>query len=118
MIRVIGVIYVLVHGLIHLIGVVAFWQIVEIKDIPYKTTVLNGRIDIGENGTRILGALWLIATLGFVIAAFGMAAKQDWWQTTLLANTLLSLALTILGLKETVVGIAANVIILIALLLS
>lgn len=108
----------LLHGLIHLIGVVVFLKIVEIKDLPYSTEVLGGRVDIGEVGTRILGVLWLVATIGYIIASYAVVAKLDWWQGAVVSTTCLSLVLTILGWKDTIVGTGLNVLILLILALT
>ena len=41
------------HGIIHLIGVAVYWQLAVVNEIPYKTTLLGGRWDIGDMGMRI-----------------------------------------------------------------
>ena len=37
----------IMHGLIHLMGTTAYLKLAEIKELPYKTTVLAGRWDLG-----------------------------------------------------------------------
>lgn len=115
--RIAAAIILLLHGLIHLIGVVVFLKIVETKELPYSTKVLGGAIDIGEFGTRILGVLWLIATLGYVVASYAVVTKAEWWQDAVLTTTCLSLFVTILGWKDAVFGTIFNVLILIVLVL-
>lgn len=106
------------HGLIHLIGVVVYWQLAVVNEIPYKTTLLGGRWDIGETGTRIFGLLWLLGTIGFVTAAAGMVFRADWWQPVLLVTTLFSLVITILDWDAAKFGAITNIIILIILLVE
>lgn len=106
------------HGLVHLIGVVVYWQLAEINDIPYKTILLNGRLDIGVRGTRIFGLLWIVPTVGFVAAAAGMLFQQAWWLPILLITTLISLVLTVLDWEAAKFGAILNVLILIVLLIT
>ncbi|MCJ7659693.1 MAG: hypothetical protein MUO67_11135, partial [Anaerolineales bacterium] len=54
--------FVFAHGLVHIIGVVVYWQLAEVEDFPpYNNTLLNVRWEIGDIGMRIYGLLWLIA---------------------------------------------------------
>ena len=39
---------VIIHGLIHLMGFVAYWPLGEIAELPYKTTLLGNRWDVAE----------------------------------------------------------------------
>jgi hypothetical protein len=110
----VAAIIILLHGLIHLIGVVAFWKL-GLRE-QYSTEVLGGAVDIGERGTYVLGFAWLVVTIAYAVAAYGMLADQAWWRSGLAAVTVFSLVLTILGWKSTIVGTAFNVVILIALL--
>lgn len=106
------------HGLVHLIGVVVYWQLAVVNEIPYKTTLLGGRWDIGETGMRIFGLLWLLGTIGFVVAATGMAIRNAWWQPVLLVTTLFSLVITFLDWDATKFGAITNLIILIILVVG
>ena len=106
------------HGLIHLIGMVVYWQLAVVNEIPYKTTLLGGRWEIGETGARIFGLMWLIGTIGFVVAAAGMTFRTSWWQLVLLVTTLFSLLITILDWDAAKFGAITNVIILIILFVT
>ncbi len=41
----------------------------------YKTTVLFGRWDLGPGSIRLFGLLFLVAAVGFVVAAIGMVNR-------------------------------------------
>lgn len=116
--RVILGIIILAHGLIHLIGVAAYWQLVEFDDISASSEVIGGRLDVGNLGMQVLGILWLLATIGFAASAYGYVVKTDWWQPVLLSVTVVSLVVCILGWKDTIFGTATNLIILGGLLLA
>ena len=70
---------VVIHGLIHLMGFVAYWPLAEIAELPYKTTLLNGRFPVSEMGMRLFSVLWLAAAIGLVSASIGALTGQSWW---------------------------------------
>jgi hypothetical protein len=86
-----------VHGLIHLMGLAAYWKLAEIDNLPYKTTLLDGRWDVGESGIRVFGVLWQVA---------------------MAASAVLSLALTILDWKVAYAGVVVNIVILALLIVA
>ena len=114
----IAAIYLIVHGIIHLIGFVVFWQIAEIEDISYKTTVLAGRLDIGDVGMRVLGVVWLLIAVAFVIAGVAIFFSPPWWWSFTLAVTIASLIVTLLGWPDARFGVLANIVILLFLFLG
>lgn len=105
--------FVFTHGLVHLIGVVVYWQLAEVEEFPpYKTTLFNGRWEIGDIGMRIYGLLWLIATLGFVVAAVGMVIQQDWWIPMLFGTSIFSLVVNALDWEWAKYGVILDILIL------
>ncbi|NDJ75010.1 MAG: hypothetical protein GYB65_02015, partial [Chloroflexi bacterium] len=62
-------IFMLLHGLIHILGVIAFWKL-GLHD-QYSTKILGGpiAIDIGERGTYALGFVWLGVTAAYAVVA-------------------------------------------------
>lgn len=108
----------LLHGVGHLPGFVGAWRLAELPDLPYGTTVLAGRLDVGDGGMRGLGLAWLAAALGFWAAAWGALAGSPWWTSAALAASLVSLALTVLAVPASRLGIPVNLAILAALVLG
>jgi len=105
--------FVFAHGLVHLMGVVVYWQLAEVEEFPpYKTTLLNGLWEIGDTGMRIYGLSWLIATLGFVVSAVGMVFRQNWWIAMLLATSLFSLVVNALDWEWAKYGALLDILIL------
>lgn len=98
-----------VHGLIHLMGVAAYMRLTEVKGVPYKTTLLGGRWDLGERGIAIFGALWLVPATGFVFAAVALLARWQWWQPVLAFTALFSLVLTGLDWSVAFAGAIVNI---------
>ncbi len=103
------------HGLVHLMGTTVYMKLGTIQNLPYKTTVLGGRVDLGEGGMRLFGALWAIAAAGFVVAGVGLMAGWPWWRPLLVVVTFFSLTLTVADWQAAFAGAIVNVIILAAL---
>jgi len=99
----------ILHGIAHLVGFAGSWQVGE---LPYKTTVLGGRVDLGDAGIRATGILWLAAAVAFVIVGGGTALNYDWSTKAALYVTLASLALTIFEFPAAKIGLAVNLAIL------
>ncbi|MDH3735009.1 MAG: ABC transporter permease [Gemmatimonadota bacterium] len=104
------------HGIAHLVGFIAPWRILEMTEVPYKTTVLGGAIDVGDAGIRVVGVLWLIAAIAFAASAMGLLTHALWWRGMALSVTGLSIILTASELPRTKIGLALNVAILLVLL--
>lgn len=106
------------HGLVHLMGTAVYMKLGTLEGLPYKTTLLDGRWDLGEGGIRVVGAVWAVAAAAFVAAAVGWVGGWDAWRPVLLGATLLSLLLTTLDATRAPVGIAVNLAILLLLWLA
>ena len=109
---IIAAIVLVLHGLIHLMGTAAYLKLAVIPQLPYKTTVLDGRWELGASGIAVYGGLWAIAAIGFIVAAVALLASWNWWQPLLIVVTLLSLALTALDWDVAYTGVIVNIVIL------
>jgi Family of unknown function (DUF6544) len=99
MIKILSIVLIVVltlHGLIHLMGLIAYWPLGKISELPYKTTLLGGRWEIGSYGMRLYSLLWLLSILGFITAALGLAFGRSWWAPVLLPTVLVSLVVCLL----------------------
>jgi hypothetical protein len=105
------------HGLAHLVGFVVSWQIRSLPNAPFRTTILNGSVDVGLWGTRVVGLFWLLAAVTFVFAASGVALRQSWWPVVTTIIIMVSLMLCVVGWPEARVGVFVNLLIA-ALLLA
>ena len=109
---IVATIVLVLHGLIHLMGTAAYMKLAVIQQLPYKTTVLGGRWDLGAGGIAVYGVLWAVAAIGFVVAALAFWFGWAGWQPLLLGVTLLSLALTALDWDVAFAGVILNIVIL------
>jgi hypothetical protein len=97
------------HGIAHLVGFVSSWKLATLSELPYKTALFSGRVDVGDAGIRVLGVLWLLAALAFLIAAFAVAIEAGWAVRFTLAAVIASLILCVVGWPGARIGVAVNV---------
>lgn len=109
MMRIVIAIVLILHGLVHVLGFVTSWRLATIDGLPYTTTLLSGRVDIGEAGARVMGLLWLASAVGFVVAGIALLTMFPLWQAVTLWVTLFSLAITFLGLPSSAFGVFVNI---------
>jgi hypothetical protein len=100
------------HGLIHLIGFVAPWQIASLEGFAYRTTILSGAQEVGDAGVRLIGLVWLGLTLSFLAAASAVWRGKPWAVVLTGVLAIASLIVCIVGLPETAAGVAIDVVIL------
>ena len=103
------------HGVAHFVGFAVPWRLIASSDMPYKTTILAGRLDLGVSGIQAMGVLWLIVGLATMFA--GAAWLLSWTNAALwtLAALIASVVLCLAEWPLTRIGLAVNVVALIAL---
>ncbi len=104
------------HGAVHVLGFVVPWKLAEPEGFSYSTTLLCGRIDVGDGGIRVIGVVWLLVALAFVGVGAGLWFRAAWWWPAALAVTAISLVLTVFSLPQAVAGVVLNVVLLGAIL--
>jgi hypothetical protein len=105
-----------VHAVAHLVGFVVPWRLITSAEVPYRTTILAGSIDIGATGARLLGLGWLLVALACAALAGGVILRASWWHAAALPVVVVSLVMCVLGWPDSRFGIVANVLILALLL--
>jgi hypothetical protein len=100
-------IFLILHGLVHLLGAASYTKLAVIQQLPYKTTFLGG-LDLGVGGMAVYGGLWAVATIGFIVSAVALLAVWKWWKPALVGVTVLSLALTALVWSDAPIGVIVN----------
>jgi hypothetical protein len=103
------------HGIAHLVGFGVSWRLVASEEMPFKTTLFYGRLDLGEAGVKGVGIVWLLLAVSFVVAAVGAVLRQPWWNGLATALALASLLLSIASLPDARMGVLVNALVLGAL---
>ncbi len=101
-----------IHGVIHFLGIGVYFELIELTDLRYKTTLLGGVIDVGDAGIRAFAVLTTVAGVGFVASAVALVTGWRYWRGVLLAVTVFSLVLTTLDWSVASAGVPANLTIL------
>jgi hypothetical protein len=105
------------HGLAHIVGFLSSWALGPDRN-AFKTTILNGRLDLGPVGIRALGIVWLFLSIGFVGAAAVVSFHHPWWRPIVAVLSMLSLVLSAVAWPEARIGVTINVVIIAVLSLS
>ena len=104
------------HGVVHLIGPIAYWRLAEVSGLPFRTTVLWDRVQVGPWGMQVLGGAYLLSAALFMTVAGGVLLDTTWWRALLFAAAALSLVITALDVKAAYLGAIVDVMILAMLL--
>ncbi|MEZ4519632.1 MAG: ABC transporter permease [Chloroflexota bacterium] len=112
MVRWLFAIFLILHGLVHLLWFVVPWKLTTVEGLPYTTRILGGRIDVGDSGIRLVGLLWVVAMLAFVAGGLGVMFSAVWWPWVVVGATVYSLLLCVLGWPDTRWAILINLAIL------
>ena len=104
------------HGFAHLVGFAVPWRILQTEEMPYSTTLLAGRVDVGDMGIRAVGLVWLGLAMAFGVAALGAWMQRPGWPDVAMTVAGLSLVFSVLGLPASRIGIPVNLLILAVLL--
>jgi hypothetical protein len=116
--KVVSILFILfigIHGLIHLMGFAAYWPLAKLSELPYKTSLLHGRWEVGTGGMRLFSLVWLVATLGLLAGTALLALKMPAWAPVMLVSTLLSIVLCVLDWEVALRGFWIDVFTLVAL---
>jgi cytochrome c biogenesis protein ResB len=101
------------HGIAHLVGFVVPWRLKELPEVPHRTTILQGTVDLGETGVRVYGCAWLVLGVAFAALAAGTLFRATWWYRGSLVAVGVSTLFCVLSWPETRFGVLANVLILV-----
>lgn len=105
-----------VHAVAHLPGFLVSWRWMSEPDLPYRTTILGGKVDVGAVGIRVIGVFWLLAAVAVGTAAIHVFRNTDNAAMITWAALAFSSVLTIIGWPDSKKGVALNAVIIASLL--
>ena len=108
MIQIIAAIFLLLHGLVHLLYYGQSYQRFELQPgLTWPDEAWAFSKPLGEKGTRRLaGVCCVIAAAGFLIGSLGVFSSQPWWRPVTAASAVFSALLYILFLNGRWQGLA------------
>ena len=110
--------FLFVHAISHVPGFAVPWRLMTSADLPYRTTLFNGSLDLGAAGIRVAGIVWLALAVAFAVVGIGLLAHTSWWFSGLLTLIAASVVLCLTQLPDAQLGLLANGVILILLLIG
>jgi hypothetical protein len=109
--RIVLALLLVAHGIAHLPGFLVDWQLRSFPELPFRTTIFGGVVDVGTTGIKVVGLSWLMVALTFVAAAVGVVMRAPWWLPVGYASVAGSLLLAAAGWPEARFGLLANALI-------
>jgi hypothetical protein len=100
------------HGFAHLVGFAVPFRLLRSVEMPYSTSIVAGRVDLGDAGVRAWGVLWLLACVAFLTAAGGAWLDRSGWVGLAVAVSIASLLLSVLAWPASRIGVPVNLVIL------
>lgn len=82
------------HGIGHLLFLANSWGIW--KTGTARAALFGSVLNASQTAEGVIGLVWLIPLIGFLISAWGYASDTRWWRTAALVSALISTALIIL----------------------
>jgi hypothetical protein len=100
-----------VHGVAHLAGFAVAFKLLISDEVPYRTQVLGGTVEVGDTGIRVVGVAWLLMAIAFAIAATGVGTRASWALPCSQMIVAASTAMCVIGWPDSRWGLLANVLI-------
>ena len=98
--------FLLLHGLAHAPGILGSWKLATFEGASYRPNVLLDQA--GDSVVYLLGVLWLVAGVTYLLAGIGVLRRAVWWPQAVAVAALTSLVVTTLWAEDAVVGLAIN----------
>jgi uncharacterized membrane protein len=108
-------IFLILHGFAHLVGFVVPWQLVKAPDLPYRTSLFGGTLDVGAGGIKIVGILWLALAVAVAGTGVSFLANRVSYQCVFFIVSA-SLLMSVAGWPDARIGVAINGVLLVVLI--
>jgi hypothetical protein len=105
-------VFLVLHGLVHLIGFTVPWRLGGLRGSEYSTLVLNRSIEVGDTAVRLLGLMWLAAAGAFIVVGAMVWRGHPWARRAAVALLLGSAVLCTIDLPSSVMGLVIDIAVL------
>lgn len=113
MLRTLFAMLLFVHGLLHVLGFLKQWQLATVSQLSGKAL-----ISLSDETSKLLGLVWLLSCLGFLLAMVSCLLQRDWWLIVAAISVVLSQSLIIIYWSDAHAGTLVNVCIALVLVLA
>ena len=110
-------VFLFIHGLAHGVGALTVSGIVKDENNPTDPSFLLTGFDADHWIFKLMGVVWLLPLIGFVIGGIGVIQEADWALAVIVTSTALSTILSLIWVKAAPFGLVANLIIIAVLLI-
>lgn len=110
------------HGVGHALGWIPAVGLAQLEGVSTRSWAVGAVL--GDAGVRVVaGALFLVPTVGFIVAAAGLVTGQTWWRQVAVVSAAVSLTATALypqafSTGATVGSVAVNLAVLYGVLVA
>jgi hypothetical protein len=105
--RVLAGVFLIAHGLAHAPGVLGSFDLASFDDVSRQPNLLF--TGAGDALVQMLGVVWAIAGLAFVVAGAGVVIRPDWARKAAWLAVAISLPVTLLWYQDAAAGLVINV---------
>lgn len=102
-------VFLVLHGLVHVMGFAVSWQLTTMQELAYRTTVFDGAFDVGDGGARALGIAYLLAAGALIAAGILVWRGSRSAVVVTAAAAILSLVVCAAGLPDAFRGLYIDV---------
>lgn len=100
----------ILHGFAHTPAILGSWGLATFEDVSRQPNMLL--TSAGDGMLLVLGGLWFIAALSFIIAGIGVLRQAFWWPMMASLALVLSVSMTMLWRNDAAIGLLLNGVIL------
>ena len=97
-------------------GFAVYLRLAVLEGLRYPTRLLGNQLPADTSVVWVLGLLWLVAALGFLVGAGGLVTEQGWWRPVIIATAALSILVSVLGWPDARFGVVVSGAVLIIVL--
>lgn len=109
---IVGILLIL-HGLIHVLGPLAIWELADIEALSGDPT-----IDLGSTAIQTFALAWLGALAILVVAGIAVMARRPWWRALAIVGVVISQIAIVAWWGDAAAGTVANLLIIAAVVLA
>ena len=92
--RMLFMVAMLLHGIGHVLFLMNTWGYWKVGQ--GRAWLFADVLRLGQSGEGMIGLIWLVPLVGFVIVAWGFLVQQAWWGALALSMAILSSVLILL----------------------
>jgi hypothetical protein len=79
-IKILFAIILFVHGIGHLIGTSFLSESFNLQGFGNNSWILSDQLGLDKIYSQLVAVLWLVVTIGFLVATYGFWTDQEWWK--------------------------------------